>query len=222
VNAVQLKGEVGSLNAAVKTLQDSTMTHHARLAQLEEAVITLEQRSAAAPANKPRPTTAGNAAPRGQDPWHRETVHFTSPMPKRDVKNNGTPFSERSDGLLGNVGWNTSAADLRGRAEVVIAKAGIGHLLVSFKPTFDRAPGSRMDLLFKSPQALQEAREKVEQLAFTARTEPKEDGSPPRPVWIIGKKTREELRPNRLIKRAMEFILDMETTHHTNDVRAVT
>jgi hypothetical protein len=30
------------------------------------------------------------------------------------------------------------------------------------------------------------------------------------------------LRPNRLIKRATEFIQEMETTHHTNDVRAVT
>jgi hypothetical protein len=86
----------------------------------------------------------------------------------------------------------TPVVDLRSRAEFLIAKAGVGHLIVSFKPTFDRAPGSSLDLLVKSSQALQEARDKVEQLAHVARTEPKEDGTPARPVWITVKKTRED------------------------------
>jgi hypothetical protein len=104
-----------------------------------------------------------------------------------------------------------------------VLQANIAHLIKCMKPTLQNSPGSSMDVTFLSADALSESRGKIEALRMIVRTEPfeGEGTSPIRPAWLSVRKTRDELRPNRLVKRATQF-MDMEAEHHPGTEKKVT
>jgi hypothetical protein len=106
----------------------------------------------------------------------------------------------------------------------VIQSANIAHLVKSMKPTLTNTPGSSMDITFISAEALAEARTKIDNIKLTVRVEPLDGTNQAsiRPAWLSVVKTREELGPNRLVRRAAQFHSDMEAEHYPGIEKQVT
>ena len=91
------------------------------------------------------------------------------------------------------------------------------NMVESIKATYTRAPGSSVDILFKEPQQLAEARDKIEALSLSFRTD-----LPNKYAFIVIRKSREELRPNRLVHRACDFLEDAMRDHNHDELKTVT
>jgi hypothetical protein len=218
IAAVQMKGQVGSIATAVSALQNDAGLQKDRLAAMEAAITTLQQGSSSGPA-----APAAAAAP--NDPWcafrPRERIeqhNYTSPKPMRSVAAEAVPFSMRREALFGNLGWDTDSATLLERAKEVLTEIGCLDMIESMKATFTRIPGSSVDIIFKTPESVAKAREMLDALKKVYRTD-----EPDKCVCIVIHTTRGELRPNRLVHRAADFLEDAIRDHkNAADTKTVT
>ena len=112
------------------------------------------------------------------------------------------PHEQRVIATIGNLGWNTEAKILLERAREVLAEVGIEQSCYSGL-SGPRREGSRAELCFNSPSDLQRAK-----LLVREASKQYNDGHY---VWLDVKKTREEMRPARIVHRMAEFLGEVET-----------
>ena len=123
----------------------------------------------------------------------------------------GLPHEQRTLATIGGFQWNTAGADLVKLATECLERAGVPSSDFKFLHA-PRDPGSIVSLVFTGPHKLQEARLAVKCSKYS-------HGS--RTIWLDAAKTREELRPARLVHRAAEAILNLENGLSENDRRKV-
>jgi hypothetical protein len=222
IAAVQIKGQVGSLATAISTLQNDAGTQKDRLAAMDAAITGLQRDSSMRPVAPSGPSASSDLWTNAQSCEHPEQHSFTSPKPVLSLAPEAIPCSMRRDALFGNLGWDTDAATLLQRAKDVLTEIGCLDTVDSMKATFSRSPGSSIDILFKAPEALTRAREMLSALKKVYRTDELD-----KCVVLVIRKSREELRPNRLVHRAAEFLEEairehknaLDTKTGTKDVR---
>mmetsp|Transcript_7296 Transcript_7296/g.13081 ORF Transcript_7296/g.13081 Transcript_7296/m.13081 type:complete len:316 (+) Transcript_7296:117-1064(+) len=98
---------------------------------------------------------------------------------------------------MGALGWDDTAEFVETSAKQVLEQAGVSaitfHSVCAVRPV-----GSLAEMCFNSVEELDTARLRV-------RTLKTKIGNAKSNVWLDFKKTSEELRPNRVIRRAVEF-----------------
>jgi hypothetical protein len=116
------------------------------------------------------------------------------------------PFEFRSEGIFGNLGWDTLPSLLLSRAADFMKAIGVGDGDVSgIKASYSNTGGSSVDFVAKDPDTLQAMRTKARNMQLVFRVD-----MPGKFAWVDMKKTNTELRPNRLTRRAAEFLQDLE------------
>ena len=104
---------------------------------------------------------------------------------------------------MGNLGWNTDEKTIEERALAVLTEAGVDASWYSGLNA-TRKEGSLAELCFNSAEQLQRARLLVRSLRKTF--------SDDRVVWLDVKKSREEMRPARIVHRMAECVTDFEAS----------
>jgi hypothetical protein len=119
---------------------------------------------------------------------------------------NATPHDQRTLAKMGCLGWNDDAATIERRARGCMTKATVDMSTVETINATKRKEGSQAEVLFNSATALQAAKHKVRQSrqAFTNDAE--------RIAWLDVAKTRDELKPTRVIHRSTELLQDFLAT----------
>ncbi|CAK0886944.1 unnamed protein product, partial [Prorocentrum cordatum] len=118
-----------------------------------------------------------------------------------------TPRSQRTQAMLGNLGWDDTPDTIVERAETVLESARVpGESYNNLKASF-RGSGSAAELEFGTPQLLREAAKKVEDLEKSFSTV---EGKP-KPVWLAPRKSKEELKPSRMARKMADFIQEVES-----------
>lgn len=101
-----------------------------------------------------------------------------------------------------HLGWDTEAAELMRRAAAIIEQVGMSaHVASSFGVVGRCQTGSAADVLWDSPASMQEAKSRI-RAANVMHTD--------KAVWLDRKKTGEEMRPARVIRRAAEYCDQVE------------
>ena len=113
------------------------------------------------------------------------------------------PYEQRVIARIGNLGWNTEKKTIEERAKQVLNEAGVNSGKYKHLAAVSAKLGSAAELVFNAPEDLQAAR-----FAVKALDKQFEDG---RFVWLDAKKEQAELRPSRLMNRAAECIVDVES-----------
>ena len=118
-----------------------------------------------------------------------------------------TPWSQRTQAMLGNLGWDDTPDTIVERAKTVLESARVpGDSYKNLKASF-RGSGSAAELEFGTPQLLREAAKKVEDLEQSFRSV---EGKP-KPVWLAPRKSKEELKPSRMVRKMADFIQEVES-----------
>ena len=115
------------------------------------------------------------------------------------------PYRERTEGRIGNLGWDTEADVLLARGKEVLEKANVdpnSHSVV-VAAVGRSGKGSACEVTFISPAALQAAR-----LAVQTSAQSFVDS---KIVWLDAQKEPEELRAARVIHRIAEMLNEMES-----------
>ena len=120
----------------------------------------------------------------------------------RSPVNDYVPHELRKHAVIGNLGWDDDEGTIEARAKELLQAAGV--------PDSDytnlyavRAKGSMVELWFNDPDLLQKARLTIRRLG---RSFPGARKS----AWLDVKKTREQLKPNRMVHRIATFLEDVE------------
>lgn len=115
-----------------------------------------------------------------------------------------TPYENRTHAVIGGLGWDMTQAQLITGAQGVLQAAQVDPQsyfgLCALVNNQDK--GSLVELHFHSARALQAAKSCVRSLAQT--------GSSGRKVWLDAKKTRREMKPARVTKRAFQVLQEVE------------
>lgn len=113
---------------------------------------------------------------------------------------------------MGNLGWDTPAADLKARADEIVQLLGMTEKLEGeFQPVVGRdGTGSCAEAFFRRA-------EDVELYKIKLRAQGKSFMAG-RQVWLDHKKTREQLRPARTIHRGAECLEDLERSRPDGSV----
>eukprot|EP00973_Karenia_brevis_P000502 70737-Karenia_brevis.AAC.1 len=110
-----------------------------------------------------------------------------------------------------NLGWDASPDDIEKVAKEVLASVGVGEDEYSSITASSRQKNSGVDILFTNPSLLSKAKfavraAKIYKLKEIMGTpEEKQDA----PVWLDRAKSREELKPARLVHRLHEYVSDV-------------
>jgi hypothetical protein len=78
---------------------------------------------------------------------------------------------------------------------------------INLKISYKGGPGSSCEVKFSSPIVLQRISGAVGALRMVCRTDAKA-----KPTWLDAANSRDELRPNRLVRRAADYLMDLEVT----------
>ena len=118
------------------------------------------------------------------------------------------PCESRTHATIGGFQWNTAGTELTRLATDLLQKAGVPdkdyrHMHAA------RDLGSTVSLVFHSPAKLQEARLAIRCLGHT-------HGEPV--LWLDASKTRDELRPARLVHRAANALRAARLVNHIGPV----
>jgi len=112
------------------------------------------------------------------------------------------PFEHRTVATIGNLGWDDNEQTILARAKEVLSKAGVAESdYTGLCAT--RRKGSTADLCFTSAPLLQQAKMTLRSIKLKYHGD--------KPVWLDAKKTREELRPARVVHRITELIQEAES-----------
>jgi hypothetical protein len=122
------------------------------------------------------------------------------------------PYNMRTKGIIANLGWNASVEDLKCNAAYVfkLLKIPDGELL-SVKPTYSEAGDSSCDFKLKAPGLLGTLRVAATTAKIMMRTDADAD-----PVWIDCKKTADELRPLRLVRKCATWVQQHAANEHSS------
>jgi hypothetical protein len=207
-----MKGQVGSVAAVVNTLQAGATLQNSRLAAFEAAVTTMKDNCVTTAAA----TTANALALATRSHVRTEQHAYTSPKPMRSIVAEAIPFVMCRGALFGNLGWDSDAPLVLERAKELLLQADCMDMVETMKATFARVPGSSVDVLFKTPDMLTKARDRIDALEKVYRTD-----MPDKFAFIVIRKTRDGLRPNCLVHRAADFLEDAIREHKQGDAKAV-
>ena len=157
---------------------------------------TASRSAAAAPQ-----ATASRGAP------STNTLVYELPVPSTVT----TPFGDRKEAVIGNLGWSSDRDTLLANCQTVLAEARVDPSS-HHPPTVDRA-GSQVSIVFRSAIERKEAQRKVQELkklfpeVCVAPTSNHE-----RPfVWMGPQKTSDELIGGRILKHLRVAIEDLES-----------
>jgi hypothetical protein len=118
---------------------------------------------------------------------------------------------------VGNLGWNTPTVELEAKAWTMLKAAGFAEgEIVSLKTSYTGGPGSSVDVKFSSAIILQHISRSMGALRMIFRTDAKA-----KPAWLGVAKSRDELRPNQLVRRAADYLRDLELTKRQDLAREV-
>jgi hypothetical protein len=112
------------------------------------------------------------------------------------------PYESRTLAIMGNLGFDTPADELEERCKTLLQELGFSQEHWSGIACTRRDGGSACEVVFASPILLQQAR-----LKLKSKRKQFIDG---RTVWLDAKKTRSELRPNRMTHRIHEMLEQFE------------
>ena len=180
-----------------------------RMTQLEAVVTSLQE--SAVPPGLPRPLDANATSQAGSGTHSRSNVrpghqvHTTTENGARSQDDDWLgqiPLSERKYARMGNLGWDAPADQVLVQAKKVLEDAGVNKDDFSCLSAA-RDKGSIVSLTFNSAELLQDTKRKIRSLKIKA------------PgceifVWLDVEKSRNELRPARLIHRGAEALSNQE------------
>ena len=122
------------------------------------------------------------------------------------------PYERRTIARMGGFTWNTPAADLVRIAKEVLSAGGIPD--DNWKSLHAvRDPGSIVELELSTAAMLQSAR-----LAVRCANRRIDQ----RLIWLDAAKTRDELAPARLVRRAAEALIELESNRPQSERKEVT
>jgi hypothetical protein len=150
----------------------------------------------------------GNAAAASGCVDSRHSLKHTRalPMPRKELKNEATPYHQRTLAIMGALGWNVEPNELVLRAKKVLATCAVEFAsIVSLVPSYRSGPGSSVDLEFATADGLQKAKRLIRKAAI-----PVIPSQPHKTVWLDVRKTRDETKPSRLLHRAADYMWEME------------
>jgi hypothetical protein len=185
-----MKELVTALDRRLGQVEDN---HNAQVAQAHTALalhdVTFEQRSRDIEMLQ-RSVASLNTAPRPVDA--RTTVQ---------------PWSMRTKATMGRLGWNTPVATVLERAQTLLTDAGVDEAAFAGLKCASADTGSQAELHFAEPEALRMVQDLVLKLARNYQA-----GNPngDRPAWLGVYKTREELKPNRVLGSMFDYIMEVE------------
>lgn len=135
----------------------------------------------------------------------------TAGVPRRYVQPPGShekdriPYSERTEGIIGNLGWDLPGDVLLQNAWKLIAVCGYGpEAVLSAIPTYT-IPGSSVNIKCASAEVLRNLKTRIDAKKMVFRSD-----AGARPAWCNCSKSRDELRPSRLVRKAADFLRDLE------------
>ena len=122
------------------------------------------------------------------------------------------PYERRTLVRVGNLGWDCDAITLCERFTTFMAAIEILPSEYD-KPVAPHRGGSHVDVLFDHPNTVAKGklRALAKQYSFGAEDDPHR-----KKVWIDAKKTREEMRPARIIHRSHAFLETLIKESHPN------
>jgi hypothetical protein len=115
-------------------------------------------------------------------------------------------YSQRSEGLIGNLGWDTVNETLLANAKALLAACRYTtDQVFDLKATYSDSGGSRFDFKSSSLAMLQRLRRDVRAARLVYRTDPDA-----KPAWVDCKKNTGEMRQSRLVRGAAQYLRDLE------------
>ena len=112
------------------------------------------------------------------------------------------PHGLKRHAVIGNLGWDAERDVVEERAVQILTQAGVTpDSYTNLSATRDK--GSMVELWFNDPQELQRTR-------LTIRTLRKKFAGADKSAWLDVKKTREQLKPQRMFHRIAQFLEDIE------------
>ena len=114
------------------------------------------------------------------------------------------PYENRVVAIMGNLGFDTAVQELEARCKTVLQECGFGPEHFSGVASTRRESGSACEIVFASPQLLLQARIKITAMRKSFQT------TSTRFVWLDAKKTRTELKPNRMTHKVNEILETFE------------
>jgi hypothetical protein len=116
------------------------------------------------------------------------------------------PYSMRSEGIIGNLGWDSPPETLIANTKAVLIAAGaLASDVVELKASYEQAGGTSVDIKCFSPTVLQKLRRLARDFKMVFRTD-----AGATCAWIDYQKTRDEMRPSRLVRRAAAYLRDVD------------
>jgi chaperonin cofactor prefoldin len=118
------------------------------------------------------------------------------------------PYESRTTAMMGNLGFDTPSDELEERCKTLLKECGFGPEHCSGIACTRRDGGSACEIVFANPILLQQARLKIKAKRKEIITG--------RCVWLDAKKTRSEMRPNRMTHRIHECLEQFEAEYSEN------
>ena len=113
--------------------------------------------------------------------------------------------------IMGNLGWDLSADELKQRATALLAEAGVNpESWNHMSPA--RVPGSAVELLFTSSERLNEATLAARALRKFVDQSQQQQDQKSKPAWLDIKKSSAQLFPARLTHRTHDYLKHIEST----------
>jgi hypothetical protein len=145
-------------------------------------------------------TDVESATTMNDDPIAVQPMNASTPFIASEL-----PFASRTHGIIGGIGWDQTAQSLKTIAEQVLDAAQVPRTSWhNLRPIVNRnGVGSTVELDFGVASDLQFARARIKAL--------RQLGATNHVIYLDVKKSRREMRPARLLKRALESLTDLES-----------
>jgi hypothetical protein len=133
-----------------------------------------------------------------------ETQPYPNTIPLQSHPTQPIPYEQRTQAIIGGLGWDEPPAVLSQLATEVLTAAGVDPAsYCGLAPKTSRQGfGSMVELVFFSPAQLTRAKFMVKAVAKSGR------GG--KPIWLDAQRTRDEMRPARIVHRIFDGLENLE------------